>query len=66
MGAILAGAMLFSVAGIVRGSHALQHAHHLAGLLFGCAYAQYSPAMSKPHGSAWAASKDAAQLEGAG
>lgn len=38
--AVLAGAMLYSMAGLVRQKPAYQHAHHLGGLLFGCAYAQ--------------------------
>ena len=55
---VLGGALRLSFAGMVRSKSAYQHAHHLAGLLFGCAYAMYAmPPMSRPAKAATAEMK---------
>lgn len=60
---MFAAALLVSTAGVVRGSRTHLHAHHLAGLLFGCVYAIGAEYASVHAASPYAASRDAAEVE---
>lgn len=61
--AMCAIALCASTAGVIRGSRTVLHANHLAGLLFGCAYAIGTEHAQVRVASSHAANKDTAELE---